>query len=233
MLRISVSLLLVLGVAVAASAQTASPSPNASAAPPPAAVAQANPYSATVPVAGTSDDQRNTAIAVALTDVLQKLSPGFVASSDELSRASGYVRDFHYLRAATNSGLELQVDFDPGAIGHLIAANPAASTVAGAMPPASGSSAAAAMAPRSGSATLWVGGVDNSRAFASLLATLRNDTSLHDVTPVGAEDDGVLLHLSFDQPLTTVLAALETPADHLTQAPRPHPGADASLHWVP
>ncbi|MGH8125836.1 MAG: DUF2066 domain-containing protein [Rhodanobacteraceae bacterium] len=229
--RISGVLLLAVGAVAAASAQTIMPPPSTGAAPPPSsAVAQVDPYSATVPVSGTSDDQRNTAIAVALTEVLQKVSPGFVASSDELNGASGYVRDFHYRRAATGSGLELQVDFDPDAIGRLIATHPAGVANAGA---AAASTSAAQSVPQGGSGTLWVGGIDNDHAFAGLLAALRSDTSLHDVTPVGAEGDGVLLHLDYDQPLATVLAALEASAGHLKQAAQPHPGADASLHWVP
>lgn len=227
--RISLLLLLALGMAAAAPAQTVLPPPNTGAAPPSSAVAQVDQYSATVPVAGTSDAQRNTAIAVALTEVLHKVSPGFVASPDQLNGASGYVRDFHYRRAATDSGLELQVDFDPGAIARLIATQPAGVANAG----ATASSTAAQGVPQGGSGTLWVGGIDNDRAFAGLLAALRSDASLHAVTPVGAEGDGVLLHLDYDQPLATVLAALEASAGHLKQASQPHPGADASLHWVP
>lgn len=227
MLRISLSLLLALGVAALALAQTAPQS--ASSAPQPAA-APANPYSATVAVAGTSDAQRDAAIAAALTQVLQQVSPGFAASPDVLAQASGYVRNFRYSRAASGNGLQLQVDFDPGAVSRLIAANPGGAAVAGASP-ASGSTAAAPA--QGGSGTLWVDGIDDSHAFASLLSTLRGDNALHDVVPVGAEGDGVLLQLSFDQPLATVLAALETPAGHLAQDPQPHPGADASLRWVP
>ncbi|HET7161906.1 MAG TPA: DUF2066 domain-containing protein [Rhodanobacteraceae bacterium] len=227
MLRISLSLLLALGVAALALAQTAPQS--ASSAPQPAA-APANPYSATVAVAGTSDAQRDAAIAAALTQVLQQVSPGFAASPDVLAQASGYVRNFRYSRAASGNGLQLQVDFDPGAVSRLIAANPGGAAVAGASP-ASGSTAAAPA--QGGSGTLWVDGIDDSHAFASLLSTLRGDNALHDVVPVGAEGDGVLLQLGFDQPLATVLAALETPAGHLAQDPQPHPGADASLRWVP
>ena len=227
MLRISLSLLLALGVAALALAQTAPQS--ASSAPQPAA-APANPYSATVAVAGTSDAQRDAAIAAALTQVLQQVSPGFAASPDVLAQASGYVRNFRYSRAASGNGLQLQVDFDPGAVSRLIAANPGGAAVAGASP-ATGSTAAAPA--QGGSGTLWVDGIDDSHAFASLLSTLRGDNALHDVVPVGAEGDGVLLQLGFDQPLATVLAALETPAGHLAQDPQPHPGADASLRWVP
>jgi hypothetical protein len=78
-----------------------------------------------------------------------------------------------------------------------------------------------------------VGGVADGQAFVTLLATLRGDAALHDVVPVAATGDGVLLRLRFDQPLATVLAALETPDGHLAQATAEHPGADASLRWVP
>ena len=225
MLRISLSLLLALGMAAAAFAQTPPPADVT-----PQAVAPANSYSATVPVAGTSDAQRNAAIAAALTEVLQQVSPGFAASPDVLAQASGYVRNFRYSRPASGNGLQLQVDFDPGAVSRLIAANPGGVAVAGAAP-AAGSSAAAAA--QGGSGTLWVDGIDNSHAFASLLSTLRGDTALHDVSPVGAEGDGVLLQLGFDQPLATVLAALTAPNGHLAMEQQPHPGADASLRWMP
>lgn len=221
MVRVVLSLLLALGVAYGASAQSAA---NA------AGTAPANPYSATVPVAGTSDAQRNAAISAALTQVLQQVSPGFAATPDMLAQASGFVRDYRYRRAASGNGLELQVDFDTGAVSRLIAANPGGA-VAGAAAPAGGSTAAAAA--QGGSGTLWVDGIDNSHAFASLLSTLRGDSALHDVTPVGAQGNGVLLHLGFDQPLATVLAGLTGPGGHLTQDPQPHPGADASLRWTP
>jgi len=227
MLRISLSLLLALGVAALAAAQTTAPPP-ANAAPQPAA-APANPYSATVPVAGTSDAQRNAAIAAALAQVLQQVSPGFAASPDVLAQASGYVRNFRYSRAASGNGLQMQVDFDPGAVTRLLAANPGAG-VAGASP-ATGSTAAAPA--QGGSGTLWVDGIDNSHAFASLLSTLRADNALHDVMPVGAEGQGVLLQLSYDQPLAAVLAGLTAPNGHLAVEPQPHPGADAALHWIP
>lgn len=227
MLRICLFLLLAVGAGATAFAQTpppANPAPQPGAAP-------ANPYSATVPVAGTSDAQRNAAIAAALTEVLQQVSPGFVPSPDVLAQASGYVRNFRYSRAAAGNGLQLQVDFDSGAVSRLIAASPAGAAVAGTAAPAAGASAAATA--QGGSGTLWVDGIDNSHAFASLLSTLRADTALHDVVPVGAEGDGVLLKLGFDQPLATVLAGLTAPNGHLSVEQQPHPGADASLRWTP
>lgn len=222
---------LMLGVAGSGLAQTV-PAPSTSAATPAAAAVPSSPYSAIVPVAGTSDDQRNTAITTALSEVLQQISPGFAASPDVLAQASAYVRDFHYRRAASGNGLELQVDFDPGAIGHLIEAGQAAAAAAA----ASGTPTAAGTAPavaQGGSGNLWVDGIDNSHAFVSLLSTLRGDNQLHDVTPVAAQGDGVMLHLSFDQPLPTVLAGLTGPGGHLATEAQAHPGADASLRWVP
>lgn len=229
--RIVLPLLLALGITTGASAQTA---------PAPAAPAPANPYSATVPVAGTSDVQRSAAIAAALTQVLQQVSPGYAASPDVLAQASGYVRNFHYSRAAAGNGLELQVDFDPGAISRLVAqgGSTTANAVGAATSPNPSSSApagaAGTAAPNaSGSGTLWVGGVDSGHAFASLLAMLRGDSQLQSVVPIGAEGDGVLLRVGYSAPLATVLAALETPNGHLSQAAQTHAGADASLRWTP
>lgn len=227
MLRILLSLLLASGLATGAAAQTTPPPTGAGAAGSPA---PANPYSATVPVAGTSDAQRNDAISAAFTQVLQQVSPGFAATPDVLGKASGYVRDFRYRRAASGNGLELQVDFDPGAVGRLVAANQGGAAVAGASP-ATGSTTAAGS--QGGSGTLWVDGIGDSHAFASLLSTLRGDSALHDVTPIGAQGDGVLLQVGFGQPLATVLAGLAGPGGHLVPATSPHPGADASLHWTP
>jgi hypothetical protein len=231
MMRILLSLLLVLGVATWASAQT----------PPPAAgdatVAPASPYSAIVPVAGTSDAQRSAAIAAALAQVLQQASPGFTPSADMLANASGYVRNFKYRRATSGAGLELQVDFDPGAVGRLVAQGGGAPPGAAGTTATSGGGAAAAGAtgstPASGTGTLWVSGIDGSHAFASLLALLRGDDQLHDVVPVGAEGHGVLLQVGYSAPLATVLTALETPNGHLAQAAQPHAGADATLRWTP
>lgn len=226
MMRVLLSLVVVLGVAAAASAQTVAPPAAA-----PAAPAAISPYSVTVPVAGTSDDQRNAAIANALGQVLQQVAPGFTASPDVLAQASGYVRDFRYQRAASGNGLQLQVDFDPGAVGRLVAANRGGAVAAGGATPTAGSTAA--NATQGGSGNLWVDGIADSRAFASLLSALRADPALHDVVPVAAEGDGVLLHVNFDQSLATVLAGLTEPGDHLKVAAQPHVDADASLHWTP
>jgi hypothetical protein len=232
MLRFLLFLLLALGMAAAAAAQTAMPArAGAGAAPAPAGAPASDAYSATVPVAGTSDAQRNAAIAAALAQVLQQVSPGFVAGPDVLAQAPAYVRNFGYSRAASGTGLQLRVEFDPGAVSHLIAANAGGVAAAGSAAPAAGSTAAAVA--QAGIGTLWVDGIDNSHAFTGLLAVLRADDALHDVVPVAAEGDGVLLSLGFDRPLATVLADLTGPAGHLTMERQPHPGADASLRWVP
>ncbi|TAN05320.1 MAG: DUF2066 domain-containing protein [Rhodanobacteraceae bacterium] len=239
MMRTFLSLLLALSVAVAASAQTAS-APAAAPASSAAPTAPASPYSATVPVAGTSDAQRSAAIATALTQVLRQVSPGFAASPDMLSNASGYVRNFHYSRAPSGSGLQLTVDFDPGAVGRLVAqggstpsAAGGAATTAGATAASPGTAGSTAGAAASGTATVWVGGIDSTHAYASLLSMLRGDSQLQNVIPIGADHDGLLLQVGYSAPLATVLAALETPNGHLSQAVQPHAGADASLRWTP
>lgn len=233
MLRVLLPLVVVLGVLLVviadASAQTAAPAVAGVGTPPPAPAAAANPYSVTVPVAGTSDDQRNAAMAVALGQVLQQAAPGFTASPDVLAQASGYVRDFRYQRAAAGNGLQLQVDFDPGAVGRLVAANQAAA--GSTATPAAGSSATSVA--QGGSGNLWVDGIADSRAFANLLSTLRADAALRDVVPVAAEGDGVMLHLDYAQSLATVLAGLTGSGSHLAVSAQPHAGADASLHWTP
>ncbi|MDE2270901.1 MAG: DUF2066 domain-containing protein [Xanthomonadaceae bacterium] len=239
MIRSCMCLLCALLAVGAVSAQTA---PAASTGTPPLPAAAGTPYSATVPVAGTSDVQRNDAIAAALKVVLQQAAPGFVPDAGTLSEASGYVRDYHYRRAASGGGLELQVDFDPGSIKRLVAqgGSNGAAAVAGAPPasnasPASAGAAAGGTAPvvAGGTGTIWVGGIEDSHAFASVLSLLRNDPGLHDVQPVAAEGDGVMLQLGFSAPLATALAALEPPNGHLVPAAQPHAGADLSFSWSP
>ncbi len=213
---------LALGVATVALAQTTTS--------PAAATPSAGPYSTTVAVAGTSDAQRDAAIAEALGQVLQQVSPGATLPPDALAQAPGYVRDYHYRRAATG-GLELQVDFDPGAVGRLVAQSSQAAAGALAAQPGTGASAGAVA--QGGTAALWVDGIDDSHAFAALLSILRGDPALHDVIPEAAQGDGVLLRVTSDRPLADVLAGLGGPAGHLEQAAQPHPGADATLHWTP
>jgi hypothetical protein len=64
-----------------------------------------------------------------------------------------------------------------------------------------------------------------------MLSTLRGSPQLHNVVPLGAHNDGVLLQLDYDAPLPEVLNALIA-GGHLQAAPA-HQGADASVRWVP
>lgn len=246
MIRVLSMFLLALVVSAGAAAQSVSPATTAGAPVPAASAAAAaspapaaNPYSVMVPVAGTSDAQRDAAIGAALAQVLQSVSPGFTVTPDMQAQASGYVRDFRYQRGAGGNGLELQVDFDQGAVSRLVAAN--AANPASPAPATRGGAPANGIAPipltpaaqQHGTGTLWVAGIGDSHAFATLLSILRGDDALHDVIPVAAAGDGVLVSVDYDQPLATVLAALTGPGGHMTVAPQPHPGADASLQWVP
>lgn len=236
MMRVLLGLLLGCAVSAGAAAQAlpsastvGTPAPAVSFGPP------ANPYSVSVPVAGTSDAQRDAAIGNALAQVLQQVAPGVTASPEQLSQASSYVRDFHYQRAPSGVGLALQVDFDSGAVHRLLAglaATPAPATNA-AVPGAPAPPVPGTPAATSGNGKIWVAGIDNSHAFATLLSTLRGDDALHDVRPVSASGDGVLLSVRFDQPLASVLAGLTGPGGHMVPAALPHLGADASLQWVP
>lgn len=221
MFRILISLVLALGVAAGALAQTTTA--------PATATPSASPYSTTVPVAGTSDAQRSAAIAEALGQVLQQVSPGLAVAPDVLAQAPGYVRDYHYRRAASG-GLELQVDFDSGAVGRLVAQS---QNAAGTLPGQPGTGASVGAVAQAGTATLWIDGIEDSHAFAALLSTLRGDPALHDVIPEAADGDGVLLQVSSDRALADVVAGLAGPAGHLAPAAQPHPGADAALHWTP
>lgn len=229
MIRMVFALLLALAVAPMAAAQEAPP------AVPPVAPAgvPANPYAATVPVAGTSDAQRDAAIGAALAQVLQGLAPGLTVTPEIQAKAAGYVRSFRYSRAAGGSGLELEVEFDPRAMARLVAAASATPPPTAAPGTPGASAPAAAPVAQRGSATLWIAGIDDSHAFATLLSVLRGEDALDSVSPVAAAGNGVLVRVDYEQPLATVLAALTGPGGHLATSLQAHPGADASLQWVP
>jgi hypothetical protein len=82
-----------------------------------------SPYSVVVPVADTSDAQRNQAFATALGQVLTRIAGGQDLRSnagyaDALGNAASLVQKFQYQRAAT--GLILNVDFEPGTVRRLV-----------------------------------------------------------------------------------------------------------------
>lgn len=190
-------------------------------------------YSAVVPVTDTSDAALNTAFSTALTQVLQRLAPQAVPGADVLGQASGLVRNYKYQRAPGGTGLQVQVDFDPGSIQHLVQQLDASAAAASA-PAAASSSATTPVATGTGtggSGTVWVDGLNSATDFATMLSTLRASPQLHNVVPVAAQNDGVLLQLDYDAPLPQVLNALIA-GGHLQTAPA-HQGADASLHWIP
>lgn len=90
---------------------------------PPLRAQGVSPYSVTVPVTDTSDAQRSDAFASALSQVLVRVAggqdlrgkPGY---DDALKNAAALVLHFQYARAAT--GMNLSVDFEPGAVRHLV-----------------------------------------------------------------------------------------------------------------
>jgi hypothetical protein len=91
--------------------------------PPLHAQASGSPYSVTVPVADTSDAQRNQAFTTALGQVLTRVAGGQDLRGNEgygsaLGQAASMVQKFQYQRAVT--GLILDVDFEPGAVRRLV-----------------------------------------------------------------------------------------------------------------
>jgi len=97
----------------------------------------ASPYSVTVPVPDTSDTQRSDAFATALSQVLARVAGGQDLRSkagydDALKNAAALVRRFQYARAA--AGMSLTVDFEPGAVRHLVSTLGVVGSV-GAKPP--------------------------------------------------------------------------------------------------
>jgi hypothetical protein len=91
----------------------------------PAAHAQvaSSPYAVVVPVADTSDTQRDQAFATALGQVLTRVAGGQDLRSnagyaDALGKAGSMVQKFQYQRAAT--GLVLEVEFEPGSVRRMV-----------------------------------------------------------------------------------------------------------------
>ena len=77
---------------------------------------------------------------------------------------------------------------------------------------------------------LWVSGLHSALDYANLLSALRADPSVHQVSTLGAQDDGVLLDVKADMPLDGLAANLAA-GGHLMQASA-HDNADASLRWL-
>ena len=78
---------------------------------------------------------------------------------------------------------------------------------------------------------LWVGGLTSAMDYANLLSTLRADPAVLEVTTLGAQDDGVLLHVKTSMPLRGLDANLAA-GGHLLLQGEAHQGADASLRWL-
>lgn len=77
---------------------------------------------------------------------------------------------------------------------------------------------------------LWVSGVRSAMDYAYLLALLRDNPAVHQVTTVGAHDDGMLLELKTNLPLDALATQLAANG-RLIQGDA-HDGAAASLRWV-
>lgn len=77
---------------------------------------------------------------------------------------------------------------------------------------------------------LWVTRVNSAMDYANLLALLRADPSVREVTTLGAQDDGLLLDVKAAVPPASLAANLAA-GGRVIQAP-PHAGADASLQWL-
>ena len=80
------------------------------------------------------------------------------------------------------------------------------------------------------SGTLWVSKVDSAQAYANLLAMLRAEPAVREVTTLGAQDDGFLLAIKASMPPAALAASLAA-GGRVIQGP-PHAGADATLQWL-
>lgn len=186
-------------------------------------------YTVALPVADTSDAQRDHAFAVALGEVLARTAgqditqaPGY---TDALGSAASLVQDYQYQRAPAGAAraFVLQVTFDPTAVQHLAAGLQRQLHAAAA--------AAGAIVTQGGTGMLWVSNMHSAMDLARLLSTLRGDAQVDFAEPVGAQGDGVMIHIRTRAPLASVLGDLQAKG-HLQPDAVPHAGADASMNWL-
>lgn len=78
---------------------------------------------------------------------------------------------------------------------------------------------------------LWVDGLHSAMDYAKLLAALRADPAVREVETLGAQDDGVLLHVQAALPLSGLAANLAASGRVLLQSDA-HAGADVTVRWV-
>lgn len=77
---------------------------------------------------------------------------------------------------------------------------------------------------------LWVSGVGSATDYADLLAVLRGDSAVRQVSTIEAQGDGMLFQLKTNVPLDALATNLAA-GGRLLQG-ESHDGADASLRWV-
>ncbi|MEO7065335.1 MAG: DUF2066 domain-containing protein [Rhodanobacter sp.] len=78
---------------------------------------------------------------------------------------------------------------------------------------------------------LWVSGLHSALDYASLLALLRADPAVRQVTTLGAQGDGVLLGVKAALPLPSLIANLAAAGRVLRQGGE-HAGADGNVRWL-
>lgn len=78
---------------------------------------------------------------------------------------------------------------------------------------------------------LWVSGLGSAMDYANLIATLKADPSVTQVTTLAAQNDAVLLNIKASVPMDGLTANLAAGGRLLLQG-EPHPGADANLRWL-
>ncbi|MCX7514041.1 DUF2066 domain-containing protein [Frateuria sp. STR12] len=80
------------------------------------------------------------------------------------------------------------------------------------------------------SGKLWVGKVESAQAYADMLAMLRADPAVREVSTLAAANDGFLLAIKASMPPAALAASLAAGGRVIQGAP--HAGADASLQWL-
>ena len=191
-------------------------------------------YTAQVPVASQSDEDRAEALKAGLSQIMVRVSgePGVLAKPEvakALGQAERYVQQFQYQQDIVTEGgqpqvrLTLVAQFDRDAVDRLV----------------NGTGAAAASAPAETAGTaqatpgvyhLWIGGVRSAQDYARAVGALTGSDLVRDVQVELARGDGMQLRLASSVSLQRLLDSLNTGGVmRVTNAAPPVDGIDALL----
>ena len=194
-------------------------------------------YTAQVPVASQSDEDRAEALKTALGQIIVRVSgEAGVLAKPEIAKALGqaerYVQQFQYQQDVVTEGGQQQVrltlvaQFDREAVDRL-ARGPGVVAESAEPEPA-----AAEVKP--GTYHLWINGVRSARDYARAIGAVNGSDLVRDVQVELARGDGMQLRLATTVPLARLLDALNAGGVmRVTNASPPVDGIDALLDIRP